>query len=135
MPGKTRIRRALLAAAALAALGACDLFDVGKDTLTLEVGSDGNSPVRLITSFEFVVYVDEEGQFRFILDSADTAWVQVPYTEDFDLNETGRFYARAAEAEDSTAAVSVRVLVDGEETFFEETVLVGEGTRYYFILY
>jgi hypothetical protein len=133
----TRPRPAQLLACllALVLLAACDPFDVGHDTVRIEVDTDDGSAVRLITSHQFRVGLNEENVEIFDLITADTAWVTVPYGEDFDLGSSGRFYARAAEAENPAAVVTMRALVDGDETFFQESVLTGEGTQFYYRTY
>jgi hypothetical protein len=134
-PGaKAAVRLAALVVASLVAgLAACDILGVGSDTATLEIDSSDGSAVLVITSLDFRVIVDRSGRETFDLEDADTAWVEPFYKQDYDLNETGRFYARAAEAEDTTAVVSMRVLIDGDESFAREAILTGKGSQYYFL--
>lgn len=116
----------------LAPIAACGITDPGHDTVSLEVDSDDGSAVRLITSYDFVVALDEDGLEIFYLNEADTTWVEPVFRHDYDLNATGRFYARAVEAEDTLAVVSLRALVDGDESFYRQSVLTGNGIQYYY---
>jgi hypothetical protein len=116
----------------LAPIAACGITDPGHDTLSLEVDSNDGSAIRLITSYDFVVGLDEDGLEIFFLNEADTTWVEPVFRHDYDLNATGRFYARAVEAEDTMAVVSFRALVDGDESFYRESVLTGNGIQYYY---
>ncbi len=113
-------------------LPACNPLDLGHDTVTLEVDSEDGSAVRLITSYDFTVYFEQAGQEQFLLHEADTTWVDTPFTGDYDLSDTGRFYARAIEAENPETSVSMRALVDGDEVFFRDVVLTGDGTQFYY---
>lgn len=132
MMAHTRAAFGLVAIALLAATAGCGITDLGHDAVTVEIDSSDGSAVRVITSYDFVIGYDEDGREVFYLGDADTTWVEPFFSQDYDLNQTGRFYVRAAEAEDSAAVVSLRALVDGDETFFRETVLSGEGIQFYY---
>ena len=113
----------------------CDSVGPAPRTLTLQVESVGDSPVRLITSSDFTVQRTPAGEPEFDFDQADTTWVDSPFADDFDLRATGMFYARAAEVEEPDAVVTMRALLDGTETYFHEGVLTGPGPQYYFTLF
>lgn len=121
-----------LVAMLLLGLAACGLLEPDGNTATLEIDTSDGSSVRVITALDFRVAVDQDGRETFDLRDADTTWVEPLYRRSFDIAETGRFYARAVEAEDSTAVVSMRVLIDGDQSFFREAILTGRGTQYYY---
>ncbi len=128
----TRRPGSLAVVTAALLLAACNPLDLGHNTVTLEVDSEDGSAVRLITSYDFSIYYEQTGQEQFVLSDADTTWVDTPFSHDYELSRTGRFYARAMEAENPQASVSLRALVDGNEIFFRDVVLTGDGTQFYY---
>jgi hypothetical protein len=115
-------------------LSGCRLFTTpGHDTARIEIESATSSSVRLITASEFIVSIDDEGREVFHLFEADTAWVQLPFSAEYDLRPTNMFYARAAEADDPSDIVSLRAFVDGTERFFHQAALVGAGIQFYYV--
>lgn len=129
-------RLGLVAAAFLVLTAACDFFGpVGKDTATIEVTAEPNTPVRVITSNNFAITFDDEGRQEFLLFQVDSGWVEVPHTQSYDLRETGMFFVQTAEAEDPDALVGLRVLVDGDVQYDHSGVIQPEtaGFRFYFL--
>jgi hypothetical protein len=133
IPART-LRAALIALLAAGGLAGCDFFtEPGNDTATVEIESDRPTSIRLITSNNFVVTLDDEGHHVFHLFQGDTTWVQLPFTRDYDLRATAMFYVRAAESEDSAAIVSLRALVDGHQRFTHTAALEGAGIQFYYV--
>ena len=128
-------RSGAFAALGIAALvvGCLDPIGPKHDTLTVELDSSDGSQVRLITSNDFSRALDADQQEVFLLRDADTVWVDVPFEQDYDLNETGRFYVRAAELTNPEATVTMRVRLDGEVTFQRvDSPLTGTGLQFFY---
>lgn len=127
-------RAGLLALFAGSALAGCDPVSPERpETVTIQIDSDPSTSVRLITSDDFTVAQDAGGAPLFQLEEADTTWVDVPYSQRFDLQASGLFYARAAEADDPEAMIAMRAVVDGAEVYSHQGVLEGEGPQYYYV--
>lgn len=134
VPSARAGRTAVITLAVALALAGCRLFtSPGHDTLSVELDSNVPTSVRFITSNNFVVGVDQDGISTFHLFQADTAWVQTPFTADYDLRETGMFYVRAAESEDPDAIISLRAHIDGNESFSHSATITGMGLQYYYV--
>lgn len=139
------MRRACRSAAAVAAVatvlaGGCDFFSDPPDNIVeLEVESSDGSQVLLITSQLFTVATDQDGLQMFNLHEADTTWVATPHQGTFRVAASGAgiggFYAQAAASENPDATVSMRVVIDGDEAYFDEKVLTGEGLQFYYRRY
>jgi hypothetical protein len=124
----------LIALAATFGLGGCDFFtEPGSDTATVEIESDRPTSIRIITSNNFAVGLDDEANHVFHLFQGDTTWVQLPFRQDFDLRATAMFYVRAAESEDADAVISLRALIDGQQRFTHTAVLEGAGIQFYYV--
>lgn len=115
-------------------LPGCRLFTTpGHDTARIEIESPTSSSVQLITASEFIVSIDDTGVEVFHLFEADTAWVSLPFSAEYDLRPTAMFYARAAEADHPDDVVRMRAFVDGTERFTHQTTLVGPGIQFYYV--
>jgi hypothetical protein len=119
---------------------ACDVFTSPADNvINLEVDSSDGSQVLVITSQRFTVGVTQDGLQLFNLLESDTAWVDTPYQKTFKVSGSdagiGGFYAQAAASENPDAVVSMRVVLDGKEAYSDQTVLTGDGLRYYYRRY
>lgn len=133
--GTARAHGRHLAALALVALAlsGCRLFtSPGHDTLTVEVESDVPTSVLFIASDNFLVGFDQDGVQHFQLVRADTAWIELPFTADYDLRATGMYYVRVAASEDPDAEISLRALVDGQESWASTSTIEGIGMQYYY---
>lgn len=90
-----------------------------RSTVHAEVTGDIEEPVAVITSSEFALSDDSNDP---ILGSSDTVQVEVPYENDYDLRETGRFFIRVVPADSATdegeepppLPVNLRVFIDGD---------------------
>lgn len=122
-------------------LAGCDLLipDPEQNTVTVEIDASEGSQVLHIVSQDFTVAVDQDGQEFFNLLESDTTWVTTPFEGSYVVEPSdagiGGFYSQAAASENPEATVSMRVLVDGEESYYDETVLTGDGLRFYFRRY
>lgn len=131
---------AIVAGLAAVVAGGCDFFTDPPDNIVeLEVDSSDGSQVLLITSQNFTVGTNQDGLQLFNLHDADTAWVATPHQGTFRVAASGAgiggFYAQAASSENPDATVSMRVVIDGDEAYFDEKVLSGEGLQFYYRRY
>jgi hypothetical protein len=124
----------LALAAAVLVLAGCRIFtSPGHDTLTLQLDADVSTSVRVITSNSFSIMLEEDGSESFLLLQADTAWVQVPFTQDYDLRQRARLYVRVAEAEQPDALITMRILLDGRSSYTDTNTIQGVGIQYYYV--
>ena len=128
----------IAAATALIATAGCDLLAIDSDhtEVIVEIDSGDGSQVLIITSQLFTVWIDENGREDVTLHQVDSIWVTPFFQGTYDVNaaeeDVTGFFVRAAEAQNPETPVSMRVLVDGEESYSDTKVLTGSGLRFYF---
>lgn len=103
----------------------CDIFDEGNPEKVRVVmsGAEGSS-VRLITSADFTVLLDEDGESRSLeINSADTTAVTSPFRRTYPLGSELRFYMKVESEQPLTEPLTVRAFVDDDERFFRTSLL------------
>jgi hypothetical protein len=86
-------------------------------------GADGSS-VQLITSDDFTVFLDEDGETRSLqINSADTTAVTSPFKRTYPLGSDLRFYLRVESEQLLTEPLTVRAFIDDEERFTGTSLL------------
>lgn len=124
---RTRIRW-LAVAAGLSALTACSILDGPTEaptTASIVVGGPGPGPLTLVTSTQFVYILDNFGNRREEIISADTSTVDPGYQADLRLGPQSRIFVslgRLAEDE-AMPQVSLQLLVRDETICEVESVL------------
>lgn len=103
----------------LSLLVGCGILDEGNPEKIRVVmnGADGSS-VQLITSDDFTVFLDEDGETRSVqINSADTTAVTSPFKRTYPLGSDLRFYLRVESEQLLTEPLTVRAFIDDEERF------------------
>lgn len=107
----SRRRRWTGVALALAFSGACG--DGVPETAFVEVSSEDETAVTLVTSTDFVVTANTVG-----LITADTQAVSLPFDREFPLNGQDRFYVSVRPA-DGDGTLRMQVMIDDRDWYDE----------------
>ena len=114
------MRRVSILFVASLLVGACGWFDEPvPDEARLLVEGEAGREVRIIISTRFVASVNEEGQTRVVLFSADTVVAQLPFEAVYPIDGDQRFFAETSRLETDLPNVRVRVYLDDRKEFDE----------------
>lgn len=109
----------VLVIAALGCLGPSE-----PETARAEITSENGGPVAVITSTDFALQGSESDD-DVTLEEADTAMVGLPFENQYEMEQTGRFFIRVSppdaengeDGDPEPLTVSMRVFIDGQLEF------------------
>lgn len=113
----------------LAAAGAgCSWFeDPSPDRARLVLDGDGGTPVRVVTSVEFLASVQGDGRSVVQLLTADTAYRVLPFDTTYVIRDHQRFFVEVSRDTSDLASIRVQVLLDRVSRFDEEGPLLEDS--------
>lgn len=105
--------------AALVPFWGCDILDEEiPETAKIEVKGGGGESFQLVTTNDFDLTADEDGENRDIyIYSADTTAVTAPYSKSYSLGSGVRFYLKAFSTEGLSQPVTIKLLIDGDQRY------------------
>lgn len=107
-------------------ISGCGIFDEGGTPQSARVILEGvgGQAVELVTSNDYAIVSNDDGETREIfLYSADTTSVTSDLNQRYSLGPGVRFYVLASSEVDLPQAVTLKVLIDGEQRFNASSTL------------
>ena len=120
---------------ALVPLWGCDIFDEGgtPETAKVVLEGGGGESFQLVTTNDFLVTADEDGENREVyLNSADTAVVSAPFSKSYSLGSGVRFYVKAISEEGLSQPVTIKVFINGDQRFNSTSTLLDLALEFIF---
>ncbi|MFO8172671.1 MAG: hypothetical protein ACQET1_01005 [Gemmatimonadota bacterium] len=118
-------KRLFLLALLVPGLWGCDIFDEGTpESARVIIEGGGGQQFSLVTSNNFMVVVDENGENReIILNEADTVSTSAPFNQRYSLGSGIRFYVETFRPGGLPEPINVKILVGGDQRFNSTSTL------------
>lgn len=118
-----------------AAASGCGIFDEGDPPTSARVTVEGGggASIRLVSSNDFSVTSDDDGETRDVFFYAsDTMSVTPPFEDRFSLGSARRIFVQASSDEALNEPINMRVYLNGEERYNATSTLDGVDMEFLF---
>ena len=94
------------------------------------INGESGKTVRVIMASEFVAAVNEQGQTRVVIFSADTTMATLPFERTVSIERSQQFFAETSRAASDVANLRMQVFIDNNVRFDEGGLLRDRPFRY-----
>ena len=94
------------------------------------INGEAGKTVRVIMASEFVAAVNEQGQTRVVIFSADTTTATLPFEKTVSIEQSQQFFAETSRAAADVQNLRMQVFIDNKIRFDEGGLLRDKPFRY-----